>query len=273
MSEAAAGPETYSNAGNAAYEGRILAARGLDDKAWLLPHLQPGLRVLDCGCGPGSITLAIAALIGTEGVAVGIDNQASSVDAARALASERSAGNVSFDAGDVYALDYPDASFDLVCGFSLLFHLKEQVRALREMRRVTRPGGVVVVSDIAMRGTLFEPEDAALERLQELQGLVISANGGDPQFGLHQAAALREAGFDRIETIGTLRTAADNAARGRIAAALDARTRGPNAWRTIVANGWATEPELEAMLSRLKAWAADDGSSFIQPFVNAVAWR
>jgi ubiquinone/menaquinone biosynthesis C-methylase UbiE len=116
------------------------------EAAFFLPHLRPGMRVLDVGCGPGSITVGLAEVV-APGEVVGIDVQQSQVERARDLAVERGVANVRFEVGDVYRLPFLDHSFDAVFAHTVLMHLQEPVRALAEARRVLRPGGITGVRD------------------------------------------------------------------------------------------------------------------------------
>ena len=96
--------------------------------AYLLPHLAADTRILDVGCGPGTITVDLADLV-PLGHVTGIDADAGIVEQARATGDGRP--NLDFTTGDVYALDYPDASFDVVHAHQVLQHLSDPVRALR----------------------------------------------------------------------------------------------------------------------------------------------
>src|ERR1700728_1048568 len=108
--------------------------------AYLLPHLAADATILDVGCGPGTITADLADRV-PQGHVTGIDAAQEVIEQARAAAGDR--GNLDFATGDVYALDYPDGAFDVVHAHQVLQHLGDPVRALREMGRVTRPGGLV----------------------------------------------------------------------------------------------------------------------------------
>ena len=116
--------------------------------AYLLPHLRPGQSLLDVGCGPGTITADLAARWSRPGGSPALEATA---DGARAWPAPRSRGrgldNVDFVVGDVHALDFPDDTFDVVHAHQVLQHVADPVAALREMRRVCRPGGVVAVRD------------------------------------------------------------------------------------------------------------------------------
>src|SRR5262245_50690615 len=111
---------------------------------YLLPHLKPDMRILDVGCGPGTITAGLAGYV-PQGHVTGIDAVPGIVEQARDLTRDH--GNLEFTTGDVYALDYPDDTFGVVHAHQVLQHLSDPVRALREMRRVTKPGGLVAARD------------------------------------------------------------------------------------------------------------------------------
>ena len=105
--------------------------------AYLVPALERGQRVLDVGCGPGTITVDLAARV-APGEVVGLDASAAVLELARAAADEAGVANVSFRTGDATALPFEDGSFDVVHAHQVLQHLSDPVAALREMRRVTR---------------------------------------------------------------------------------------------------------------------------------------
>src|SRR5438105_1376606 len=124
---------------------RAHAARTAENSAaFVLPHLTPGARVLDVGCGPGSITCDFAVLA-APGEVLGLDRSEDVLAQARALAEDRGLDNVSFTVGNVYDLDLEDESFDVVHAHQVLQHLTDPVAAVREMRRVAKPGGIVAV--------------------------------------------------------------------------------------------------------------------------------
>ena len=107
--------------------------------------------MLDIGCGPGTITVDLAARVAPGSVtAVEITDEA--LNLARAEAQRRSAANVSFATADVHALDFPDDAFDVVHAHQVLQHVADPVQALREMRRVCVPGGIVAVRDADYAG-------------------------------------------------------------------------------------------------------------------------
>jgi SAM-dependent methyltransferase len=256
------------------YRQREIATRGAAESAgFFLPHLRPGMRLLDVGSGPGSITLDLAALV-APGEVVGVDVQEREVEAARALASERSIDNARFEVGDAYALPFPDASFDAVFSHATLLHLGDPARALREMRRVLRPGGVAGVADPDRRLTLQEPTTPLLELFQRLFIRISEYRGGSPFYAGTLRTLLLEAGFARTEAsarpmnghgAGTLE------ATRRVAANHITYLRGLIA-PTALAEGWIDQAQLDAIEAELRAWGERPDAFSVLVFCQALGW-
>jgi ubiquinone/menaquinone biosynthesis C-methylase UbiE len=112
--------------------------------------VQPGNRVLDIGCGPGYFARMLAEAVGPEGAVVGIDAAPEMIEYARRKA--RRLVNCKFETGAAEALTFPDSSFDVVVSSLMMHHIPSELRlqAAREMRRVLRPGGVLLLSDFSI---------------------------------------------------------------------------------------------------------------------------
>src|SRR5262249_51078888 len=113
--------------------------------------------------------------------------------------AQRDHPDVSFATGDVYRLDLPDASFDIVHAHQVLQHLADPVAALKEMRRLVRPGGIVAVRDADYGSFTWYPADARLSRWLALYHEIARANCGEPDAGRYLRAWARQAGFTRVE--------------------------------------------------------------------------
>jgi SAM-dependent methyltransferase len=166
--------------------------------AYLLPWLKSADRLLDVGVGPGTITVDFAERL-TDGPIVGIDSAPAAVSATLRLAAERGVSNLSVSVGDVYDLEFPDASFDVVHAHQLLQHLSDPIAALRQMRRVCRPGGLVAARDADYAAMTWYPPSAALTRWLELYHEGTRANGGEPDAGRRLLSWAHAAGFDDVE--------------------------------------------------------------------------
>lgn len=162
---------------------------------FLLPFLPPGLSVLDVGCGPGTITLDLARLV-SPGSVTGIDLSEEVVDIARRGSEGVTDVNVAFDVGDVYDLQFREGSFDVVYAHQVLQHLSDPVRALREMRRVLVPGGLLAVRDADYSRFTWTPGDARLDRWMELYHEITQRNGAEADAGQYLASWVRDAGFE-----------------------------------------------------------------------------
>src|SRR6201986_3925045 len=126
-------------------------------RASLPPHRRLGLSVLDVGCGPGTITVDLAARV-APGQVTAVEMTGDALDLARAEAQNRGQSNIEFVTSDVHALDLPDDAFDIVHAHQVLQHVADPVRALREMRRVCKPGGIVAARDAGYAGVTWFPQ-------------------------------------------------------------------------------------------------------------------
>ena len=145
--------------------------------AYLIPHLRPGLTLLDVGCGPGTITTDFAARLSPARVC-GIDPSADVVSAA-----QRDHPGIEFATGDVYSMPFDDGSWDVVHAHQVLQHLPDPVAALKEMRRVVRPGGIVAARDSDYAAFTWHPADERLMRWLALYHDIARSNGGEPDAG------------------------------------------------------------------------------------------
>lgn len=162
--------------------------------AYLLPHLKPGMSILDIGCGPGTITLDLAAIV-NPGKVTGIENVESPLKAARAEAALRSDTVTEFRLGNALALPFENESFDVVHAHQVLQHLTDPVTAIREMMRVCRPGGWIAARDADYAAMSWYPEIPGLERWRKSYSAAARANGAEPDAGRRLRAWAHAAGI------------------------------------------------------------------------------
>jgi ubiquinone/menaquinone biosynthesis C-methylase UbiE len=165
--------------------------------AYLLPYLSPGAALLDVGCGPGTITADLATLV-APGRVTAIEPTEAALDLARVELAGRGIDTVDLITADVHALDFPAASFDVVHAHQVLQHVADPVQALREMRRVCRPGGVVAVRDSDYAGFIWYPRLPELDEWLALYEELARANGGEPDAGRELLSWARRAGFTDV---------------------------------------------------------------------------
>jgi len=128
-------------------------------------RLSPGDSALDVGCGPGTDTLALAAIVGPAGRVRGVDRDPEMLaEAERRAAAAGLSDRVEHAEGDACALAFADASFHAVRSERLFLHLADPERAVAEMVRVTRPGGRVVLMDTDWGTRSVDTPEVELER-------------------------------------------------------------------------------------------------------------
>ena len=175
-------------------QGRTAAKQG----GFFLPYLKSGMRLLDAGCGGGSITLGLADIV-APGEVEGLDANGEQIQAATKLASDRGLQNARFQQGSVYELPFPDSSFDAVFSNGLLEHLSEPERALLEFVRVLKSPGVVGVRSPDYRGDLLVPADPGVLECMEQINQFRNHQGGNVQIGSDIMRLLRKSGFVDVE--------------------------------------------------------------------------
>ena len=227
--------------------------------AYVAPRFVPGALVLDVGCGPGTITMDIARRV-KPGTVVGIDASAEVIIQAREAAT--GVGNVEFAPGDVYALDYADASFDVVHAHQLLQHLPDPIGALREMRRVCKPDGVVAARDGDYGAYRWYPDEPEIDRWLELYRSIARHNRGEPDAGRHLLAWAHAAGFSEVRpgaSVWCFATPEDHAWWGGLWA--DRMTTSAIS-EQAEQEGFATRAELEATADGWRRWAGHPDAWF-----------
>jgi SAM-dependent methyltransferase len=218
---------------------------------YLLDRLEPGMDLLDVGCGPGTITLDLAARV-APGNVVGIDRAGEVVAQAAELGTRSAAENVRFATGDVYALEFDDATFDIVHAHQVVQHLQDPVAALREMRRVLRTGGTLAVRDGDYAGFVWAPRDPLLDRWNELYHAVTAHNGAEADAGRYLLGWAQQAGFTDVWVGSSTWTFADPDSRAW--------------WGTL----WADRSELSGFAEQAVAYGLSDADELA---AIAAAWR
>jgi SAM-dependent methyltransferase len=215
--------------------------------------------VLDVGCGPGTITADFANRVAPARV-VGIDASAEVVALA---ARDHTAANLSFRTGDVYRIDEPEDSFDLVHAHQVLQHLSEPVSALVEMRRVCRRGGVVAVRDADYEAMTWWPDTPGLREWLDMYRTVARANGGEPDAGRRLVAWARAAGFTDVTASASAWCFASAEDRTWWAHTWARRTADSPLTHRAVELGIASPAELAAYAEAWHEWAGHPDACFV----------
>jgi len=262
------------------------------DAAFLLPYIKPTDKILDVGCGPGTITAGFAAHT-PNGSVIGVDLSESVLDNARAhLANLREdgalgsggGGETSFQVADILAgLPWPDDTFDVVYSSQLLPHLAPPdlpLRALREMRRVLRPGGILASRDVAE--IHWYPRRLGLDQMYNprlLRGM------GVPDFvGASLPALLKAAGFDvdggrgevpsgRVHIGAGTTVYSSPEARKFLATGLLGRLDEKDTYRQSWIKAGIADEEIEETKRTLRQWVDTEDAWYIAVQSEILAWK
>ena len=222
---------------------------------YLLPLLRPGVRLLDVGCGPGTITMDLADVVGPDGTVTALERTEDALDLARGEAERRGTTNVGFVVGNVQALDLPDACFDVVHAHQVLQHLTDPVGALRAMGSVLAPGGLVAVRDADYAAMTWFPADPRLDAWQSVYRRVAQADGAEPDAGRRLHAWAREAGFAEVTASASVWCYASAAEREWWGSMWAERITVSRVAHRAVELGLADEAGLAEMAAGWRAWA------------------
>jgi SAM-dependent methyltransferase len=250
----------------------IMAERtARDHAAFFLPYLKSGMSLLDCGCGPGTITLDFAELL-APGEVVGSEIEESHVALAHANAAARNVRNVRFEMADLYELPFAEASFDAVFISAVLGNLREPIRGVREAYRVLKPGGVIGLKEFDHGGDLFYPADPAIEKYGELYLRLRRENGHDPEGGRKLGALLLEAGFSELEFSAHYESFANPKAVAGFASVSSGLLA--EGWgEAFTSRGWATPEDISEMRAAWQRFVTFPGAIFAAAWGEAVAWK
>ena len=227
--------------------------------AYLLDSLQPHMHILDIGCGPGTITADLARLV-PQGRVTGIESVPDVLEQARATARERGVQNIEFVVGDIHALEYPDDTFDVVHVHQVLQHVSDPVKALSEMRRVAKPGGIVAVRESDFSTMTWFPENEGISDWLCLYDRVARFNGGEPNAARRLLAWVRLAGYDRMKITTTASAWCYSTPEERAwwGEGWAERTVSSSLAKSAVKGGLATKDELVRLSEAWRQWTAEE---------------
>lgn len=240
----------------------IMAFRTAENHAgFFLSHLKPGMRVLDIGCGPGTITYGLAQKV-VPGQVIGIELDLAQTEPV--LERAQAAGlNLIFEQANAYDLPYDNDSFDAVFLSAVVGNLQRPEQMFGEVFRVLKPSGVVGVKEFNHSSNIVWPETQFLTEVNKLYERLRLANGHDPDSGRRVPGLLVSAAFAIIDARATFDTIPRPEGTGSpIMEAMVREEWGPQ----FVERGWATPEEVEKMIQASQIYKP--GLDFFQ----ATAW-
>ena len=233
----------------------------------LLPHLRPGLDVLDVGCGPGTITDDLARRV-APGRVVGIDRSEGVVDRA---ASDSSTPGIEFRVADLMDLPFEDGSFDVVHAHQVLQHLADPVGAADRDASRCRPGGLIAVRDADYQGFTWAPADTRLDRWLDRYRAIARANRGEPDAGRHLLGWLHAAGLTDVTAGASVWCFAEPMDRAWWAQTWAERMTTSVIADQLVDEGLCSEGDLSEIAAAFLAWADHPDAWFAVLHGEAVA--
>lgn len=240
---------------------------------FILPHLKSGMNVLDCGCGVGSITLDIAEIV-NPGHVIGVDMDERQLKIGRQMAKERGITNVTFETANVYELPFSPESFDAIIAHTLLIHLNDQVKALKEFYRLLKPGGIVGISDDDWGTAVQSPESPLSGRNLELMAKYIEHNGGNPFYSRHLRSYMTQAGFKKNEGYALAPEHYGNLDETRrIVSVANGILQSSDFVSLVVDKGWSTEKEINELIEWNLQWAEKPDSFAAHMYCAAIGWK
>ncbi len=235
------------------------ARTAANSAAYLLASIRPDMHILDIGCGPGTITADLAALV-PQGSVIGIDLGPEVIEEARSMAAKRSLKNISFEVGNAHELGFPDHKFDVVHAHQVLQHLGEPTHALREWRRVIKPGGILACREGDNSSLAYYPANQDLAEFQNVSQKAARARSCEPNGGRHLVAWARAAGIDRSNITATASVWCfstpeelaywSNQWVGRL---IQSAVRD-----NLINGGFATDKDIDRYIKAWREWAANE---------------
>lgn len=234
--------------------------RTVDNSArYLADELRPGMSLLDVGSGAGTITADLARRL-SPGRVTAVEATAVALDLTRSETERHGLGNVDFLVSDAHALELSDDRFDVVHAHQVLQHVSDPVQALREMKRVCKPGGVVAVRDSDYAGFVWYPQLPELDEWMSGYQRAARANGGEPNAGRRLLAWARQAGFADVTSTSSTWCLSTQEARAWWGGMWADRILQSQIADQLRDEGIATQADLERISRAWHDWAAaEDG--------------
>jgi SAM-dependent methyltransferase len=212
------------------------------------------MTLLDCGCGPGAITVGLAEAV-APGRAIGVDLEPGMVARAEALRKERHLENVEFQVADIHELPFPVESFDVVFTSSVLEHLADPGQALENMHRALKPGGLLGAVCTDWGEPLISPPNQEVKRFFELFEKGFKHQGGSLNRGRHLRGMMRQVGFDVIEFSASFgNSTTPETVQSSVERYIGWMENLP-LFEQSIELGWADRPLLEGIKEGMRQWA------------------
>ena len=238
--------------------------------AYLLPHLRAGMKLLDFGCGPGTVSVGLAELI-EPGELHGIDMEDSQIELARSAAKDGGHNNMAFHLGNVTDLPFEDDTFDVAHCHAVLMQIPDTRAALAEVKRVLKPGGIIAGREANIASSYLEPQPPQITGAWSVFSSLVRGNGGHPDFGKELKVALLEAGFSDIQVSASFDSFSSAADVEFLHGFISEWFFSPAVVAALLHFGLATQDNLDEWKQLLDQWKVNPGASGAIAFGEAMA--
>ncbi len=237
--------------------------------AYLLSILKPGDRVLDFGCGPGTISVGIAKAI-EPGEMHGVDMEESQINVARAAAQAGGHANATFHVGDVTALPFEDNYFDAAHCHAVLMHVPDTPKVLAEVKRVLKSGGVIGSREMFVASSFLEPGAEETQGAWDTFAKLLQGNGGHPQMGKELKNVFLEAGFTDVRASASFDYFSSTEDVAFLRAFIDDWFYSPRVIEAATQFGLATREQFDQWRKSLDDWRDHPGAFGAFAFGEAI---
>lgn len=239
---------------------------------YLLPHLKPDMKILDLGCGPGSISVDLAKHV-PSGWITCLEYVPDPLVQAREFAEAEGVKNTTFITGDIHSLPFDDNTFDVVHVHQVLQHIADPIKALTEMRRVAKNSGLVAARESAH--LTWSPESEGLNKWLDLTVRMAKDKGGNPHPGdrIHVWADMAGFEMEKIQRSAGAWCFSTPEERKYWGGSMGQRITDSGFAKKAVGDGFATEEELESIAKAWKSWTEDERGWFGVLHGEMVCWK
>ena len=254
------------------YNSSVLASHqwrtAQNSAEYLLPYVKKGQHLLDVGSGAGTITCDFVHLV-DKVTALEMDEEAIGVTRAEA---ERRGVQLEYSIGDIHSLPFADNTFDVVHAHQVLQHVGDPIQALKELRRVVKPGGIVAARDSDYSAYTWYPSDPKLDEWRDLYLSITRSNGGEPDAGRRLLDWAQQAGFTQIEPGAFAWCFATPEGRNYWGGMWEKRVLTGNIYKQAKEHG-ASEEQMQEISAAFGRWKDAPNGWYMVPHGNIIATK